>query len=43
MKVLDVGSSTTTTLSKFGILEDIKDELDREGDWVFISAIPQDE
>lgn len=40
VKVFDPETRTTTTLEKFGTLQDIKIDLLREGEWVFVSAYP---
>lgn len=38
VKVYDAETSTTTTLSKYGELDNIKRELEEEGYWQFVSA-----
>lgn len=43
VKVLDVETNTTTTISKFGLLEDIRIELAEDGLWQFVSARPEPE
>lgn len=41
VKVYDAESSSTTTLSKFGELDDIIAELKSDGLWHFVSARPE--
>jgi len=40
VKVYDAESSSTTTLDKFGTLDDIIGELEEAGLWEFVSATP---
>ena len=41
VKVFDPESHTTTTIGRFGLIEDIKSELEADGLWQFVSAEPE--
>ena len=41
VKVFDKESHTTTTIGRFGLIENIKSELETEGLWQFVSAEPE--
>jgi hypothetical protein len=43
VKVYDAESSSTTTLNKFGNLDNIIHDLEEDGLWEFVSARPEPE